>query len=130
MKGCFFSAVLCLITITGFSQQDVAEAGSSSVKVTPATGNGTQETAQVPTLISPVSVKGKELVLDLQSLQKDKYTITLYNKDGRKFLLKTVNVDADASTETCLLPEQVKPGIYILQVISKTARMSFKLVVE
>jgi hypothetical protein len=130
MKGSFFSAVLCLITISGFSQQDEGDVVTSQAKTVNLPGNGGTEVTAATSLVTPAVLNGRQLTLDLQSLPKDKYTIFLYNKEGRKFLLKTLNMDAAPAVEVCALPEQVKPGVYILQFLSKSSRLSLKLVVE
>jgi hypothetical protein len=129
MKGSFFSAVLCLMTISGFSQQDEGDVVTSQPKTVNLPANGGQDVTTT-SLVSPAVLKGRELTLDLQSLPKDKYTISLHNKEGKKFLVKTLNVEAASTVEVCALPPQVKPGIYILQLISKSSRLSLKLVVE
>jgi hypothetical protein len=81
-------------------------------------------------IINPNPVKGPAFSLELQNLDKGRYNIYLFDNKGKKYLVKTLNTEGGTSTENLDLPKEITQGTYILQVISKTARFSKKLVVE
>lgn len=80
--------------------------------------------------INPNPVKGQNFTLELQNLEKGKYSIYAFNKDGKKYLLKVTTIENGTGVMVVDLPKDITPGTYILQVLSKTARYSKKMVVE
>jgi hypothetical protein len=81
-------------------------------------------------VINPNPVTGQNFSLELQNLDKGKYTIYAYDNNGKKYLLKVLNTEGGSTTESVALPKEITTGTYILQVVSKTARFSKKMVVE
>jgi len=82
-------------------------------------------------IINPNPVKGQQLSLELQNVEKGKYTIYACNSEGIKIILKTVTIDTNGNTIHSIdLPKEITSGTYILQVLSKTSRYCKKMVVE
>ena len=80
--------------------------------------------------INPNPVKGENFSLELQNLDKGKYNVYIFDKSGKKYLIKTLNYDGGSTTEVLNLPEKATNGTYILQVLSKTSRFIKKMVIE
>jgi hypothetical protein len=81
-------------------------------------------------VINPNPVKGQNFSLELQNLDKGKYNIYIFDNTGKKYLLKMLNIEGGTSIQVLDLPKDITQGTYILQVLSKTARFSKKMVVE
>lgn len=81
-------------------------------------------------VINPNPVQGESFTLELQNLEKGKYNIYMFDDTGKKYLVKVLNIESGSFTETLQLPQKADKGIYILQVISKTVRVSKKMIVE
>jgi hypothetical protein len=114
-----------VFAISSFSQ-DAAELNNkmaaTSVVASVATGSDVN--------INPNPVQGETFSLELQNLQKGKYSIYMFNEQGKRYLVKVVNVDGGTLTESLQLPKNADKGVYILQVISKTSRFCKKMIVE
>lgn len=81
-------------------------------------------------VINPNPVQGATFTLELQNLEKGKYNIYMFDDTGKKYLVKVLNTEGGSLTETLPLPQKADKGIYILQVVSKTVRVSKKMIVE
>lgn len=125
MKRIMFLIGCSVFAITGFSQ-DAPElnnkmAGASVMS---------SVAARSDVVINPNPVQGQTFSLELQNLQKGKYSIYMFNEQGKKYLVKVLNFDGGNLTESLQLPKNADKGVYILQVISKTSRFSKKMIVE
>ena len=80
--------------------------------------------------ISPNPVQGQAFNLELQNLQKGKYSIYLFDQNGKRYVVKVLNFDGGSFNQSLQLPKNVNKGVYILQVVSKTARFSKKMIIE
>lgn len=80
--------------------------------------------------ITPNPVQGQTFSIELQNLQKGKYSIYLYDESGKRYLVKVMNFDGGSLVQSLPLPKNVDEGVYILQVVSKTARFSKKMIIE
>jgi uncharacterized protein YcfL len=88
--------------------------------------------AKIPDVVinpNPV-VQAKTFTLELQNLAKGKYSVYLFDKNGKKYTVDIVNLESGSSTQQFDLPKDVTSGTYILQVVSKTARFSRKMIIE
>ena len=97
-----------------------------------ATGAILNKAVPIPSdvVINPNPVTGESFSLQLQNLDKGKYSIYIFNKEGKKFLVKTLQFEGGSAIEALNLPDDLGKGTYILQVLSKTSRYSKKMVVE
>lgn len=75
-------------------------------------------------------VQGKTFSLELQNLEKGKYSVLLFDKNGRKYTIDILNLESGSSTQQFDLPKDITSGTYILQVVSKSIRFSKKMMVE
>ncbi len=117
-----------LFAMTGFSQVKTAESlNSRMVGTTLMTG---ASAAKPDVLVNPNPVQGEHFSIELHNLQKGKYNIYLYDESGKKYLVKVLNFDGGTVIESLSLPKNAGKGTYILQVLSKTARFSKKMIVE
>lgn len=114
-----------VFAVHGFSQ-DAAELNDKLAVVSVAASGMSKSDIQ----INPNPVSGETFTIELQNLQKGKYSIFMYDEKGRKYLVKILNVEEGTSTELLQLPKKADKGVYILQVISKTSRFSKKVIVE
>jgi hypothetical protein len=81
-------------------------------------------------IINPNPVKGQNFSLELQNLEKGKYNIYIFDNTGKKHLVRNLTIEGGTSVQVLDLPKDITQGTYILQVLSKTARFSKKMVVE
>lgn len=127
---CFAFILICAAAMAQPEQNETTAAPAPVNLVTSMESAAARITA-TDVIINPNPVKGgQNFSLGLQNLEKGKYLVYAFNKDGKKFLLKTLNIEGGTSTETIDLPKQITTGTYILQVLSKTARFSKKMIVE
>ena len=123
MKRSLLLVVCVLCTVAGFSQTDLNnKIVTSSALVAKA--------AKPDIRINPNPVKGENFSLELQNLEKGKYNIYIFDKSGKKYLIKSLNYDGGSTTEVLDLPKEAQDGTYILQVLSKTSRFIKKMVIE
>lgn len=125
MKRILFLIGFGVFAVHGFSQ-DAAELNDKLAVVSVAASGMSKSDIQ----INPNPVSGETFTIELQNLQKGKYSIFMYDEKGRKYLVKILNVEEGTSTELLQLPKKADKGVYILQVISKTSRFSKKMIVE
>src|SRR4051812_46339400 len=123
MKKVFAIVILTFFSTIAFSQAAKNKASQPVV----ATAMVTAATSIPDVLINPNPVKGQNFSLELQNLEKGKYNIYIFDNNGKKYLVKTINTEGGSSTETIDLPKDVTSGTYILQVLSKTTRFSKKM---
>jgi hypothetical protein len=121
--------IVAFITLTFIGMAAVAQTDKSGTAA--ALTTSMVSTARITdVVINPNPVTGENFTLELQNLEKGKYTIYAYDNNGKKYLLKVLNTEGGTSTQTVALPKEITTGTYILQVVSKTARFSKKMVVE
>jgi len=113
-----------VVTISSFSQ-DAASLNDKLAATAVVTA-----AAKSDVIINPNPVTGGSFNIQLQNLQKGKYSIYMHDEHGKKYLVKVLNIEEGNATESLQLPRKADKGIYILQVISKTARFSKKMIVE
>jgi hypothetical protein len=121
--------IVAFITLTFMGIAAVAQNASSNTGAVLSTSMVSSAKITDVT-INPNPVKGQNFTLELQNLDKGKYTICAYDNNGKKYLLKVLNTEGGSSTQIVDLPKEITTGTYILQVVSKTARFSKKMVVE
>jgi hypothetical protein len=124
---CFAFMLICAAAV---AQPEQNETPAAPVNLTTAMESTAARINVTDVVINPNPVKGQNFSLGLQNLEKGKYSVYVFNNAGKKFLLKTLNIEGGTSTETIDLPRQITTGTYILQVLSKTARFSKKMIVE
>lgn len=125
--------VLVVLALVVFSAAGYAQAPAKSLSnKLAATGAILNKAVPIPSdvVINPNPVTGESFSLQLQNLDKGKYSIYIFNKEGKKFLVKTLQFEGGSATEAFHLPDDLGKGTYILQVLSKTSRYSKKMVVE
>jgi len=127
MKRFFAIILLGALGTTASAQNfksDAVKPGLTTSMVTSA--------AKIPDVVinpNPV-VQGTTFTLELQNLEKGKYSVYLFDKSGRKYLIQILNLDEGNTTQQFELPKNAGSGTYILQVVGKTARFSKKMMVE
>lgn len=125
MKRMLFLLGTCVSAISGFSQQtadlNTKMAGTSAVVAA---------AAKSDVVINPNPVQGKTFTLELQNLQKGKYSIYMFDEAGKRYLVRILNFEGGTFSETLELPKNADKGVYILQVISKTSRFVKKMIIE
>lgn len=128
MKRVLVILALVVFVAAGYSQAPVKSLNNKLA----ATGAILNKTVPLSSdvVINPNPVTGESFSLQLQNLDKGKYSIYIFNKEGKKFLVKTLHFDGGSATEALNLPDDLGAGTYILQVLSKTSRYSKKMVVE
>ncbi len=123
MKRFFAIIVLGCLGATASAQNFNAEMMSTTMAAS---------AVKIPDVIinpNPV-VQGKTFSLELQNLEKGKYSVYLFDNTGKKYLIRILDVEAGNDTQQFDLPKNTGSGTYILQVVSKTARFSKKMIVE
>lgn len=128
MKTVSLFLAVMLVSALGFSQSGGRSLTDKLAATAAVVNNSVTLVSDV--VINPNPVKGERFSLQLQNLEKGKYNVYIHNKEGRKFLLKTITYEGGSSIADLDLPEELGAGTYILQVLSKTARFSKKMVVE
>jgi hypothetical protein len=123
MKRIMFLLGCSMFAVNSFSQ-NVAELNNKLTVTSVAAASVTD------VRINPNPVTEETFTIELQNLEKGKYSIYLYDEKGRKYLIKVLNLEESMFTGSLQLPKKATKGIYILQVISKTARFSRKMIVE
>ncbi len=118
---CLLACLFC--GVTAFTQADLNNKMVSSTVLT-----AKKLTPDIR--INPNPVQEQNFSLELQNLEKGKYNIYLFDKSGKKYLIKTLNYDGGSTTEILNLPKEASNGTYILQVLSKTSRFIKKMIVE
>jgi hypothetical protein len=125
MKRMLFLLGAGMFAISGFSQQtpdlNTKMVGTSAVVAAAANSD---------IVINPNPVQGKTFSLELQNLQKGKYSIYMFDETGKRYLVRVLNFEGGTFTESLQLPKNADKGVYILQVISKTSRFVKKMIIE
>lgn len=123
--------IVAIITLTFICAAAVAQSAKKS-SIQPALTTSIASSAKKisDVAINPNPVTGSNFTLELQNLENGKYSIYIFDKNGKKYLVKTLNLDEGSSTQVIDLPKDITTGTYILQVLSKTSRYSKKMVVE
>jgi hypothetical protein len=124
--------IIAIISLSFISAAAVAQSNNESPGAALATSMVTSS-ARVTSkdvVINPNPVKGQNFSLELQNLEKGKYNIYIFDNNGKKYLVRSLNIEGGTSTQLLDLPKDITQGTYILQVLSKTARFSKKMVVE
>jgi len=123
--------ITTVIALMFMGSVSMAQSGESQVSSTNlATSLSSSAIKLSDVAINPNPVKGQNFSLEVQNLDKGKYSIYAYDNNGKKYLLKVLNTDGGSFTETVELPKEITTGTYILQVVSKTSRYSKKMIVE
>jgi hypothetical protein len=124
--------VLVFISLTIISAAAVAQSNNEAPGVALATSmvSSAAKITSTDIVINPNPVKGQNFSLELQNLDKGKYNIYIFNNAGKKYLVRTLTIEGGTSTQVLDLPKDITQGTYILQVLSKTARFSKKMIVE
>ncbi|UEG49499.1 T9SS type A sorting domain-containing protein [Ferruginibacter lapsinanis] len=81
-------------------------------------------------VVAPNPVKGGQLNLQMNNFSKGQYTLSIYNNASQKVFTKVIANEGGTSTQTVLLPETVKKGIYNLQLVGQSVKLTKNLVVE
>jgi hypothetical protein len=125
MKRIMFLLGCSVFAITSFSQD--APTLNDKLAATAVVNSGISRS---DVIINPNPVTGESFNIQLQNLQKGKYSIYMHDEKGKKYLVKVLNLEDGSFNESLQLPKKADKGIYILQVISKTARFSKKMIVQ
>jgi hypothetical protein len=80
--------------------------------------------------IYPNPVKGKIISLQLENLDKDNYTISLYNHIGQIVFSKQIAHEGGSATEVIELPSTIPGGVYDIQAGNNTTRYSKSIIIE
>jgi hypothetical protein len=80
--------------------------------------------------IYPNPVKGSQLTLQMNNLQKGNYSVLLFNPAGQQVSRFQVNVENDIITQTLQLPSSVKPGVYNLLISNGALKLTKTFIVQ
>jgi hypothetical protein len=80
--------------------------------------------------IYPNPVKGSQLTLQMNNLQKGNYSVLLFNPAGQQVSRFQVNVANDIITQTLQLPSSVKPGVYNLLISNGALKLTKTFIVQ
>lgn len=81
-------------------------------------------------VVAPNPVRGSNLNLQFNNFVKGSYTLNIYNSVSQKVYTKVINHDGGSSLQQLLLPAAVKGGMYNLQLVGESVKITKTLVVE
>jgi hypothetical protein len=99
------------------------------VKISPVVSVNT-ERAGANVNVYPNPVKGNNVSIQLENLDKAVYTVDVFNNLGQKVFSKQINHDGNNTTIVADLPGAARAGVYSVQVSSTATRYIKSLIVE
>lgn len=80
--------------------------------------------------IYPNPVRGKQLTLQLNNLQKGIFSVQVFNRMGQQVSQSQLDISEENMTHTLQLPSAIDPGTYNLVISNGTLRLSKTFIIE
>jgi hypothetical protein len=80
--------------------------------------------------IYPNPVKGSQLTLQVNNLQKGNYSVLMFNNTGQQVGKFQMNLSNETMTQTLQLPSSLKPGVYNLLLSNGTLKLTKTFIVQ
>ncbi len=78
----------------------------------------------------PNPVKGLQITLQVNNLQKGNYFVFLFNRIGQHVSQFQINLSSENTTQTLQLPSSIKPGVYNLLISNGALRLTKTFIVQ
>jgi hypothetical protein len=80
--------------------------------------------------VAPNPVRNGQLNLQMNNFTKGSYTVNLYNSTSQKVFTRIISLDGGSAVQQLQLPAGVKGGMYSLQLIGESVKLTRSLVIE
>ncbi len=80
--------------------------------------------------VYPNPVKGSQLTLQINNLDKGNYSILMFNHMGQQVSQFQVSLSNETTTQTLQLPSSLKPGVYNLLISNGALKLTKTFIVQ
>ena len=80
--------------------------------------------------VYPNPVKGSQLTLQINNLEKGNYSILMFNHMGQQISQFQVSLSNETTTQTLQLPSSLKPGVYNLLISNGALKLTKTFIVQ
>jgi len=80
--------------------------------------------------ISPNPVKGNQIKINANNLEKNNYSIIVLNTSGQKVYNQDLGTISGALSKSIMLPNQLQPGVYTIILRSNDQQVTERVIIQ